>query len=54
MREIFSKTIDDKRVTVSDGSFTETGIPDGWADLITVAQVSLPNYFTTSFSQVNL
>ncbi|KAF9053759.1 S-adenosyl-L-methionine-dependent methyltransferase [Hymenopellis radicata] len=35
-------TVDDKRVTVSDGSFTESGIPDGWADLITVAQVRIP------------
>lgn len=41
MRTEFSKNITDKRVTVQDGTFDRTGIDDGWADMIVVAQVRI-------------
>jgi hypothetical protein len=39
MRKVFSETIKDNRVTVTDGVFESTGVPDGWADVVVVAQV---------------
>ena len=39
MREVFSKTIQDNCVTVADGVFERTGVEDGWADLVVLAQV---------------
>lgn len=39
MREQFSKTVTDARVTVAEGTFDRTGVEDGWADLVVVAQV---------------
>lgn len=42
MREVFSKTIKDERVTILEGSFDNTGIENGWADLVVIAQVRLP------------
>lgn len=39
MREVFSKTVKDDRVSVSEGFFHETGVEDGWADLVVIAQV---------------
>jgi hypothetical protein len=41
MRDVFSKTVVDKRVSTSEGTFEQTGIEDGWADLVVVAQVSI-------------
>ena len=41
MRTVFSNTIKDDRVSVSDGVFESTGIDDAWADLVVIAQVSL-------------
>ncbi|KAJ7097886.1 S-adenosyl-L-methionine-dependent methyltransferase [Mycena belliarum] len=38
MREVFSKTISDDRLTIGDGTFQQTGIEDRWADLVVVAQ----------------
>jgi len=38
MREVFSKLVDDTRVTLSDGLFDDTGVENGWADLVVVAQ----------------
>jgi len=38
MREVFSKTVEDERVVVSEGTFDHTGVDAGWADLIVVAQ----------------
>ncbi|KAI5114723.1 hypothetical protein M0805_007000, partial [Coniferiporia weirii] len=29
-----AKTVDDPRVSLFDGTFEDTGVPDGWADLI--------------------
>ena len=40
MREQFSKTITDPRVSVAEGTFEATGVEDGWADLVVIAQVS--------------
>jgi hypothetical protein len=39
MRDIFSRTVKDNRVTLLDGVFQSTGMEDGWADLVVVAQV---------------
>jgi SAM-dependent methyltransferase len=39
VRESFAETIRDDRVTVADGSFTRTGVEDGWADLVVLAHV---------------
>ncbi|KAJ2915073.1 hypothetical protein MD484_g5333, partial [Candolleomyces efflorescens] len=38
MRKSFDKSIQDPRVVTTDGTFDITGIPDGWADVIIVAQ----------------
>ncbi|KAJ7109424.1 S-adenosyl-L-methionine-dependent methyltransferase [Mycena epipterygia] len=38
MRDVFSKTISDKRVSIADGTFQQTSVEDGWADLVVVAQ----------------
>lgn len=39
MRDKFAGTIQDERVTVADGTFDDTHIEDGWADVIIIAQV---------------
>lgn len=39
MRDVFSQTVKDDRVTISEGTFEKTGIDDQWADLIIIAQV---------------
>ncbi|KAJ7705358.1 S-adenosyl-L-methionine-dependent methyltransferase [Mycena rosella] len=38
MREVFAKYTTDPRVVVSEGTFNATGVEDGWADLIVIAQ----------------
>ncbi|KAJ7172457.1 methyltransferase type 11 [Mycena filopes] len=40
MRDVFSKTVVDEqgRVSISDGTFEQTHVEDGWADLVVVAQ----------------
>jgi hypothetical protein len=39
MREVFSRTIEDDRIVLSDGVFQATGVEEGWADAVIVAQV---------------
>ena len=39
MRDVFTKTVSDPRVSVREGTFDTTGIEDGWADLVVIAQV---------------
>jgi Methyltransferase domain len=39
MRSVFSQQINDNRVSVAEGTFSATGITDGWADLVVIAQV---------------
>lgn len=39
MRIVFQRTVNDTRVSISDGTFDNTGVPDGWADLIVIATV---------------
>lgn len=41
MRDVFSKTVSDEkgRVSIIEGTFQESHIEDGWADLVVVAQV---------------
>jgi hypothetical protein len=46
MRDVFSKTVKDDRVTVAEGGFDNTGIEDGWADLIVIAQVRFHHNIT--------
>ncbi|EJD02306.1 WD40 repeat-like protein [Fomitiporia mediterranea MF3/22] len=39
MRSVFSKTVTDPRASVAEGTFDNaTGVEDGWADLIVIAQ----------------
>ncbi|KAF9464746.1 S-adenosyl-L-methionine-dependent methyltransferase [Collybia nuda] len=38
MRNVFSRTVKDNRVTLSEGTFEKTGIDNQWADLIVIAQ----------------
>ncbi|KAJ7057801.1 S-adenosyl-L-methionine-dependent methyltransferase [Mycena amicta] len=38
MREVFSKTLSDERVSIAQGTFEQTGVPDGWADVVVIAQ----------------
>jgi len=38
MREVFAKTVNDERVSAQEGTFDTTGIEDGWADLVVIAQ----------------
>ncbi|THH12025.1 hypothetical protein EW145_g260 [Phellinidium pouzarii] len=38
MRDVFSRTVADPRVSVSEGTFDGTGVSDGWADLLVTAQ----------------
>ncbi|KAJ6547588.1 S-adenosyl-L-methionine-dependent methyltransferase [Mycena capillaripes] len=40
MRDVFSKTVSDEhgRVSIIEGTFQESHIEDGWADLVVVAQ----------------
>ncbi|KAL5529621.1 hypothetical protein ACEPAG_5606 [Sanghuangporus baumii] len=40
MCAVFSKMVDDPRVSLSDGTFDTTGVPDHRADLIVIATVS--------------
>lgn len=39
MRTVFSSTINDSRVSVSEGVFENTGVTNGWADVIAIATV---------------
>jgi hypothetical protein len=41
MRESFAASTQDERVIVQDGTFEQTNVPDGWADLVVVAQVRM-------------
>ena len=38
MREVFASTVHDSRVTVAEGTFDTTGVPDASADAIIIAQ----------------
>ncbi|KAJ7343462.1 S-adenosyl-L-methionine-dependent methyltransferase [Mycena albidolilacea] len=40
MRQVFSKTVSDEqdRVSIAYGTFQETDVEDGWADLVVIAQ----------------
>ncbi|ELU36076.1 methyltransferase domain-containing protein [Rhizoctonia solani AG-1 IA] len=38
MRETFNKRTSDSRVTCLPGDFLKTGVEDGWADLVVIAQ----------------
>ncbi|THH05761.1 hypothetical protein EW145_g4554 [Phellinidium pouzarii] len=37
MRAVFASTVKDPRVSLYDGTFDTTGVPDGWADVILCA-----------------
>lgn len=41
MLDVFNTTVNDSRVSSVKGTFDTTGVEDGWADLITIAQVSI-------------
>jgi SAM-dependent methyltransferase len=38
MRDVWTKTVDDNRSSIVKGTFDNTGVEDGWADLIIIAQ----------------
>ncbi|KAH9952235.1 S-adenosyl-L-methionine-dependent methyltransferase [Amylocystis lapponica] len=38
MREVFTKSVKDERVSASEGTFDTTGVEDAWADLVVIAQ----------------
>ncbi|KAF9265417.1 methyltransferase type 11 [Marasmius fiardii PR-910] len=38
MRDVFAQTVKDDRVSVHEGTFDATGVEDGWADIIVIAQ----------------
>ncbi|KAG1800824.1 S-adenosyl-L-methionine-dependent methyltransferase [Suillus plorans] len=38
MRDFWTKSVQDNRCTVVNGTFDDTGVEDGWADLIIIAQ----------------
>ncbi|KAJ7582656.1 S-adenosyl-L-methionine-dependent methyltransferase [Mycena floridula] len=47
MRQVFTESIKDERVSISEGTFVTTGIVEGWADIVIVAQAfhwSHPEY----------
>lgn len=37
MRAVFTQKVTDPRVSIADGTFDNTGVPDGWADVIVAA-----------------
>jgi len=37
MRDVFAQSVQDPRVSISDGTFENSDIPDGWADVILAA-----------------
>lgn len=39
MRETFAKYTIDDRVVISEGTFDNTGVESGWADLVVIAHV---------------
>jgi len=41
MREVFSQTVNDERVTISEGTFDCTGVEDEWADFVVIATALL-------------
>ncbi|KAJ7621181.1 S-adenosyl-L-methionine-dependent methyltransferase [Roridomyces roridus] len=38
MRETFAKYTTDDRITLTEGTFDNTGVEDGWADVVVIAQ----------------
>ena len=40
MRSVFEQKVKDARISIAEGYFDATGVEDGWADLIVIAQVS--------------
>lgn len=44
MRKVFTETVNDPRVSAQEGTFDTTGIEDGWADLVVIAQVRIPAF----------
>ena len=46
MRQVFSETVLDERVFIVEGTFESTGVEDGWADIITIAQVRQASSFS--------
>lgn len=41
MRTVFAESVNDDRVQLQEGTFSETGVQDGWADLVVIAQVCI-------------
>ena len=43
MRAVFAETVQDSRVAIAAGTFDSTGVDEGWADIVVIAQVQLLN-----------
>jgi len=39
MRDVWTKTVHDDRTSIVNGTFDNTGVEDGWADIVIIAQV---------------
>ena len=40
MRNVFGQKVKDDRISISEGYFDATGVENGWADFVVMAQVS--------------
>lgn len=49
---MFSQTVKDDRVTVAEGTFDATGIAEGWADLVVIAQVCGFSFINCLYSKL--
>ena len=39
MRKVWAEKNTEEKATIEDGTFDSTAVPDGWADLVLIAQV---------------
>lgn len=53
MRDVFTKSTKDDRATASDGTFDHTGVEDGWADLVIIAQVCGAVHLRVAYSSID-
>lgn len=52
MRDVFAQRVKDDRISQSEGFFDATGVEDGWADLVVIAQVQYNHYCWISFIDI--
>lgn len=54
MRQQFDKTIKDERVSTLAGTFDSVDVPDGWADMVVIAQVRRSGAYMVSQTRTKL